>query len=171
MLVCIVWYTHIYIVSHILLFISVENFTAVADTGCDELTISWYLEEQFFMLSQLNYTIALMSSEITRTFNISGSNCTEMNLQGVSCGEYLTLFHVTINGLQANQSYAVSLFTHVDSMYNVTNSSHNATARTTIPGLSEVLSLIVTVILYYVCNCDVNWENHWLKATNLKCSL
>ena len=137
---------------YVVLFISVENLTAVAGINCDGLIISWFLKGGSFMLSQLNFTITLINSEIpvTQNFNVSGSDCTDMSLQGVNCGNNLTLFYYGITSLQANQSYTVSLLTHVDNMHNVTNSSHTTTANTTIPGMNEALPLIV--VLYHLHN-------------------
>ena len=128
---------------------SVENLTAVAGMDCDELTISWFIEGDSIMLSQLNYTIALIMSgeEIQQSFNVSGSDCVDMNLQGVSCGDYLTIFYYIISGLQANQSFTVSLLTYADSTYAVSNLLLTTMANTTIPGMYIYKCQFIPVIV------------------------
>jgi len=149
-------------------FLSVGNLSAtVAGIDCDELEISWFLEGDSIMLHQLNYSVMLMSGGIMQSFNVSGSDCGDMNLQGVSCGEYLTIFYYAITGLQANQSYIVTVATIAESIYTISNSSLTTTANTTIAGLNSnsCVLCVVCVLSMYICFyvpttlCVMTWSD------------
>ena len=117
-----------------LIFYIVENLTSVGSMNCDSLTVTWFLRADSIMLSQLNYTITLtnmMTSEVVNTTNFAGNFCVPLN--NTQCGEYLTMFTYTVDGLSlASQNYTLSLLTSIinDTMYEITTPEVNTTAIT-----------------------------------------
>ena len=117
----------------------VENLTAMAGMDCGSLTVTWSLRGDSIMLSQLDYTITLTNvttSEVVNTMNFAGNFC--VPAMGSQCGEYLTRFSYTIEGLSPpNQSYNLSLLTNItnNSMYEIRTPEVTTMATTVIAGM------------------------------------